>query len=204
MEGCHTGKPKLETPILTTDFRADDVITGTPFRLLTVHLHPRLLPLRAMSLFRIVSQYGIAGVPRIAAAVGHGEHSRLVSDRTEVANCLHPNARDLRRHCAACHRYLCATCFCARDGQRAARDSGTRPRISLRQSDQRDQRCKAVRAGRIVLGSSVRTQFVHDEVGPGHGRAHSTFEVVSVYRSDDSDDFASGLRLSHHDQINKL
>src|SRR5262245_64076705 len=68
MEGCHTGKPKHETPILITGFLVDDVITGTPVRLQTIQSHPRLLPLRAMSLSRIVSQYGTGGVSRIPSA----------------------------------------------------------------------------------------------------------------------------------------
>jgi hypothetical protein len=71
MEGCHTGKPKHETPILITDFLAVDVITGTPVRLLTVQLHPRLLPLRAMSLSPIMSQnMATAETPRIPGAAG--------------------------------------------------------------------------------------------------------------------------------------
>jgi hypothetical protein len=127
---------------------------------------PRLLPLRAMSLSCIVSQYGTAGVPRIPGAVGQLLTFLLAFGPDGGGkNGLHPNARNLRRYCAACHRYLDAICFCARDGERAARHSGALARLSLRQSDQRDQRCKAVRAGRSVLDSSVRAQFLHDEVG---------------------------------------
>src|SRR5262245_28383799 len=166
MKGLHACKLKLETPILITEFRAGDLITGTPVRLLIVHSRPQPLPLRAMSLPRIVSQYGTGGVPRIPGAVGQLWTFLLAFEPDgRWQNGLHPNARDMRRYYAGCDRHLGATCFRARDGERAARGSGTRTRLSLRQSDQRDQRCKAFRAGRSVLGSSLRTQFLHDEVG---------------------------------------
>src|SRR5262245_34191982 len=180
MEGCHTGKPKHETPILITDFLADDVIMGTPVRLPTVQLHPRLLPLRAMSLAPLVSQ-NVATPKRREFPVlpGNSGYSRLLRTRWRWQNGLHLNAYDLRHYYrAACHRYLCATCLRASNGQRDARGSGTRPRLSLRQSDQRDQRCKAFKAGCIVLGSSLRTKFLHDEVGTRHGRAYSAFKVA--------------------------
>src|SRR4030095_15229002 len=61
VEGCHTGKPKLETPILITDFlaRRDNGYARSAF---DCPFTPATMPLRAMSLSRVVSQYGIAGM----------------------------------------------------------------------------------------------------------------------------------------------
>jgi hypothetical protein len=50
MKGCHTGKPKFETPILITAFRTGDVITGTPVLLLTVDSHRDYCPLGEIAL----------------------------------------------------------------------------------------------------------------------------------------------------------
>ena len=58
---------------------------------------PRLLPLRAMSLSCIVSQYGTAGVPRIPGAVGQLLTFLLAFGPDGGGkNGLHPNARNLR------------------------------------------------------------------------------------------------------------
>jgi hypothetical protein len=47
------------------------------------------------------------------------------------------------------------------------------------------------------LGSSLRTQFLHDEVGTGHGRAHSALKVAPpVDRPDNSGELAAGFGFS--------
>ena len=41
-----------------------------------------------------------------------------------------------------------------------------RPGIPLRQADQRQEECKTIASRRGLLGSPVRTQFLHDAADP--------------------------------------
>src|SRR5262249_43568453 len=68
--------------------------------------------------------------------------------------------------------------FCARNRKRIARSSGSRAGLSLRHASQRNERQQTFRASRIGLGSSVRTQFVSDEIGAGYGRTDTTSKLV--------------------------